>query len=57
MAMAEWEAAVAALEAGVALDPASVEMVSWCGAGLLMSGGTQPDQAVQRSSYQHHVLL
>ena len=30
MAMAEWEAAVAALEAGSALNPSSVEMVSWC---------------------------
>ena len=31
MAMAEWEAAVAALEAGVALDPGSAEMVSCAG--------------------------
>ena len=30
MAMAEWEAAVAAFESGIALDPASSEMVSWC---------------------------
>ena len=40
MAMAEWEAAVAALEAGIALDPASDEMVSWCGVAFLARGRT-----------------
>ncbi len=41
MAMAEWEAAVAALEAGIALDPASIEMVSWRGAGYLVPDSEQ----------------